>query len=331
MTNVFSKCGFNCSRCFIYRENVQTAEDRQRGSDALKKYYGYFIPPENLYCDGCQAPDSENPVILNPKCTVRQCAVENGGETCAHCSEYYTCMHDEQIYNPDVSREKIEASTGAPMPDKDYIDFVEPFENLKHLDDIRRSLDPKDIVQVEKMSPVSPRIVDFPDLHLSEKEISAFKALHKVLKALKSIHGDTYAQRVVLSARRQHLLKIVWAFGLSGELTDNALVLDSEPYLAQKIHSRYARIMTYFEALERYGVHCEHVPLEEKSGEKGWITPTGLLKKKGWYMKMTFDSTTGGVLTLRALQTYAKTLHKKYGKKAFRYFSNVDMRCLRGD
>jgi hypothetical protein len=40
---------------------------------------------------------------------------------------------------------------------------------------------------------------------------------------------------------------------------------------------------------------------------------------------MTFDEEAGGVAALRALQTYAKKLDEKYGKKAFRYFSNADM------
>lgn len=33
--------------------------------------------------------------------------------------------------------------------------------------------------------------------------------------------------------------------------------------------------------------------------------------------------------TLKAFQTYAKRLDEKYGKKAFKFFSEVDMRDLR--
>ena len=43
---------------------------------------------------------------------------------------------------------------------------------------------------------------------------------------------------------------------------------------------------------------------------------------------MTFDEEAGGVAALRALQTYARILDRKYGKRAFRYFSDADMQVL---
>jgi hypothetical protein len=97
--------------------------------------------------------------------------------------------------------------------------------------------------------------------------------------------------------------------------------------LAQRIHSSCARVKDYFEVLGEHGVHCEHVPLEEE----GWLTPGGALRKSGWCMEMSFDDEAGGVLALKALQSYATRLDEKYGKTAFRYFSKADMRVLGGD
>ena len=125
------------------------------------------------------------------------------------------------------------------------------------------------------------------------------------------------------------MLKILWAFGRFGEPREEGgshLVMDSETYLAQKIHSSYSRVKDYFEALEEYGVHCEHVPLMEE----GWLTPTGALRKRGWFIKMSFDDDAGGVSTLRALQSYTARLYEKHGQRAFRYFSKADMRVLGG-
>ena len=101
-------------------------------------------------------------------------------------------------------------------------------------------------------------------------------------------------------------------------------MIDSQIYLAQKIHSGYSRVKDYCRALEGYGVHCEHVPLMEE----GWLTPGGALRREGWFMKMSFDDNAGGVSALNALQSYTTRLGEKYGKRAFKYFSQADMRVL---
>jgi hypothetical protein len=183
-------------------------------------------------------------------------------------------------------------------------------------------------VEMTKVS-VKPRVADFPDdLPFSGEKAAALKALHRILAAVGSADGISYAQQAALKKRRQHLLKLLWAFGRFGELKEEGgahLVIDSETYLAQKIHSSYSRLKGYCKALEGYGVHCEHVPLEEE----GWLTPGGALRKEGWYMKMSFDDDAGGASTLEALGSYIAKLDEKYGERAFRYFSKADMRALK--
>jgi hypothetical protein len=135
---------------------------------------------------------------------------------------------------------------------------------------------------------------------------------------------------VKLKERRRHLLKILWAFGRFGELLEEGgshLVIDGETYLAQKIHSSYSKVRDYCKALEGYGVRCEHVPLTEE----GWLTPTGALRKEGWFMEMSFDDDANGTSALRALQSYTAKLDETYGERAFRYFSKADMRVLSED
>jgi len=328
MKDLFSKCGANCGRCPSYKENLQTDEDRQRCSDGWHKYLGFRLSPGKLrLCDGCQAPDDENPVRYQ-NCYVRRCAVRNDVETCAHCSTYpcedVKSLHEIQGAD---ARERIAARLGTPIPAEDYLAFIEPYEGLKHLDEIRASLAPEDIVEMTKVS-VKPRVADFPDgLPFSEEETSAFEALHRLLAAVESADGVSYARQAALKKRRQHLLKMLWAFGLFGELKEEGgshLVIDSETYLAQKIHSSYSRVKDYFKTLEGYGVHCEHVPLTEE----GWLTPGGALRRGGWFMKMSFDDDAGGVSALEALQSYAARLDERYGGRAFRYFSRGDMGVL---
>jgi hypothetical protein len=330
MKDLFSKCGNNCGRCPSYRENLQTDEDRQRCSEGWEEYLGFRLAPGNLrLCDGCQAPDDENPIRYQ-NCYVRRCAVRNGVETCAHCSAYPQCEDVGMVSLAVDAREKIAARLGVPIPEEDYLTFIEPYEGIKHLDEIRASLGPEDIVEATKVSEKA-RIVDFPDdLPFSKEETSAFKDLYQLLVTIKAISGDTYARQEGLKKEKRYILKLLWAFGLFGEFKeegDSHLVIDSETYVVQKIPSSsgYSRVVKhYFGTLEEYGVHCEIVPLIES----GWLTPGGALRKKGWLMKMAFDDKAGGVAALKALQRYTARLDEEYGKGAFRYFTKADMRVL---
>ena len=326
MKDLYAKCGINCGHCPSYRENLRSADDRQRCSDGWARYLGFRLSPGKLRaCDGCQAPDEGNPVRYQ-NCYVRRCAVQNGLETCALCSAY-PCEDVPKVSLAADARDKTATRLGTPIPEENYLTFIEPYEGTKHLDAIRSSLVPADIVQTTTTS-VRQRMVDFPDdLPFSSEETSAFGALHTLIAAIESVDGITYAQETVRKKRRRHLLKMLWAFGLSGERKENGrpyLVIDSETYLAQKIGSYYATLKSYFETLDQYGVLCEHVPLVEE----GWLTPSRALRKRGWFIKMSFGDDAGGAAALNALQEYTAALGEKHGKQAFRRFSRADFRVL---
>jgi hypothetical protein len=326
MKDLFSKCGANCGRCPAYRENVKTDEDKQRCSDGWHKYLGVRLNVQRCYCDGCQTPDNENPVLVYGRygCKIRRCAVFNGVETCAHCSAYPCEDVRTQFSFDSESRAKIAARLGTPIPEEEYLTFIEPYELHKHLDEICASLTPEDIVEMTPVS-VKSKVIEFPDDLPFPQE--PFKALHRLLATVGTVEGISHARQEVLKKRRQHLLKILWAFGRFGEFSEEGgshLAIDSETYLAEKIQSSYSQVMDYFKTLEEHGVHCEHVPLTEE----GWLTPKGALRKGGWLMKLSFGNEAGGAPTLKALQSYTAKLHEKHGKRAFRYFSRADMRVL---
>jgi len=323
MKDFFGKCGANCGHCPAYKENAKTDEARRRGRDGWYKYLGFRTTPDRMYCDGCQTPDRKNPVLLNPRCINRKCAITNGIANCAYCSKY-PC----EDLNPDVDRERIEARLGTPMPEEDYLAFIEPYEGNKHLDTIRALLKPEDIVDPE-VPVAKTRIVDFPDdLPFSREETSAFKALHKLLVETKSMSGATYARQAALKKRTQWILKFLWAVGLFGELGNAYIAVDGEKLSAQKVPywMNLDIVRTHLKILKEFGVHCEHVPLTKK--KSSWLTSKGHLRKRGWFIRMSFDSKAGGITTLKAFKSYATKLDEKYGKKAFRYFSNVDMQVL---
>jgi hypothetical protein len=326
MEDLFSKCGANCGRCPAYRENAKTSEDRQRCSDGWHKYLRVRLNVQRCYCDGCQTPDDENPVLVYGRygCRIRRCAVFNGVETCAHCSAYPCEDVRTQFSFDSESRAKIAARLGTPIPEEEYLTFIEPYELHRHLDKIRASLAPEDIVEMTPVS-VKSKVIEFPDDLLFPQR--PFKALHRLLGTVGTVEGISHARQTVLKKRRQHLLKILWTFGRFGEHEEEGgshLAIDSETYLAQKIQSSYLQVKDYFKTLEEYGVHCEHVPLVEE----GWLTPKGALRKGGWFMKLSFGDDAGGVPALKALQSYAARLDEEYSARAFGYFSRADMRAL---
>jgi hypothetical protein len=336
---LYGKCGNQCSRCPSFRENLVTDEDRQRCSEGWLTYHGFRYSPEKLLrCDGCQAPDDENPVrYLN--CLVRRCALHNGAETCAHCAAYPCEELLGRVPGADW-RDGIVARLGSPIPEEDDLAFVAPYEGLRHLDTLRACLDPEEIVEPSRVT-VRFRTVDLPDdLPLSREERASCGALHRLLAALNAPAGSvSYARGEVLKQQRSGLLKLLWVLGLLGELEGGegarpCLVVDSQGYYTQKLHSDYSTVKGWLEALQAHGVQGEIVPLVEE----GWLTPTGALRKKvgrkgspAWVIKLSFDEQAGGAGALAALKDYAGSLDEAYGKSAYRTFAQADMRSLRGE
>jgi len=332
MRDLFSKCGANCGRCPAYRENIRTDGDRQRCSDGWHKYLGARVRPDRIRCDGCQTPDTEKPALIARNCNIRKCAFINAIQTCAHCT-VYPCEDLERLAAT-IDATEIAAGLAAPIPTNDYLSFVEPYELLKHLQAIRATLAPEDLAEPNPPQPFRPKTVEFPaKLPMSDEETSALRALHRTLKTINAVDAESHAMQVRLKARRRYFLRLLWTFGLVGELENDGglrLVLDCDTYYDQKLPGHYDTVVNrYFEVLKDYGIHCEHIPLGE-----GWLMPSGWMRRRskswsaGWLATMAFGNEAGGESGLRALRVYAAALHEKYGERAYRYFSRADMRVL---
>jgi len=225
------------------------------------------------------------------------------------------------------SRARIANRLGEPVPEDEYRTFVEPYECRRHLDELRSTLGPGEIVDMTRVA-VNQRLVGFPDsMPLPAEEVAALRALHRLLGEVGSAEGISYADQVILQKRRRNLVKLLWAWALYGEPADKdgpCLVLDSETYFAKKLDSDYSKLEEYLRILAEHGVQCKHVPLVED----GWRTPRGALRKKGWLIRISLADEAGGALALDALRTYAGVLDGEYGRGAFRRFSRGDMRVL---
>jgi hypothetical protein len=343
MPDVYSKCGMNCGRCpwsRHTREALKTDEGFQRFRDRCKTILGYR--PTEKPCLTCQTPDEELPKgsRLPPhNCLVRQCVDKIRVENCAYCSRF-PCGQVRDL-GMSWTREKLEEKHGASISEEDYLTFIDPFEGLKHLEEIRASLSPGDIVKAATVPPLKTKIVDFPkNTPFSKEETAAFKAVHELLATVKRSRlgltdTDTFAQQQRLKSRMPDSLRFLWILGRFGEFKEENgahLVVNAKTYIANRGSEKRLASWPYvektvFKILPEFGARVERVAWEGVK-EKDLTTGTGYLRDTGWVMTMTFDEKVGGVAALRALQTYTRKLDEKYGRKAFRYFSNVDMQIL---
>jgi hypothetical protein len=333
VNEIIAKCGCNCSKCATYKENLKNKTNRIRCSWGWKRYLNISLSPEKLrLCDGCQIPDNMREVYYI-NCYVRKCAIENGIENCAYCS-LYICDELKNLhitFAPDF-KEKVEKRLGKKIPRKDYLDFIECYEGLNHLDNIRKNIDKKKIVGFKKFS-IKSKLVSFPE-NIKNKDKIIYKSLYKLIEKINgTVDNISFAHREALKKKRPDILRLLLTFGLYGKFNNNDkfLTINSLDYAKEKNQSMYPKLADYFTILKKYGVNLNLTPLIEK----GWLTPTGglrvrIAKKEEpiWVMTLSFDSNIGGKEGLVALGKYSKKLLSRYGEKAFKYFSKADMKSL---
>lgn len=132
MEPILTRCGYRCDLCLAYKPNIEREpENRQKLSDGWHKYFGFRIPPEQIYCDGCMA---ENPRLIDTACPVRPCVIERRLDHCAQCAEYVCERLAERL----VVYEDVRQRVGADIPEEDRDAFIRPYENKRRLEDLRR-------------------------------------------------------------------------------------------------------------------------------------------------------------------------------------------------
>ncbi len=128
---ILSRCGFRCDLCAAYNPNIKSFEDKKRVSAKWQQYFGFYLEPEKIGCDGCIG----NSPTLDANCPVRPCLNERQLENCAYC--------------PDFDCEKIKPRMDAlvdwqdkldEIPKEDYELFIKPYESRKRLTEIRKKI-----------------------------------------------------------------------------------------------------------------------------------------------------------------------------------------------
>ena len=131
MGQLIGKCGYRCDLCPACLPNIKSDADKQRMCDALAKYFGLEMSPEEFSgCGGCVKEGGD------PNCGVRPCAIEKGVENCAHCEEF-AC--DKITAGMSYVEQKVKDLSS--VPEEDYNLFIKPFLSRDYLQKIRESLE----------------------------------------------------------------------------------------------------------------------------------------------------------------------------------------------
>ena len=134
MGTILTRCGYRCDLCLAYKPNVEAnPANQQILSDGWHQYFGFRLPPEEIYCDGCMADD---PKLIDQNCPVRPCVIEKGLENCAQC-ELYVC---EKLTERLVVFEEVRNRVGKEIPEYDYLCFIRPYENKRRLNGLRAAM-----------------------------------------------------------------------------------------------------------------------------------------------------------------------------------------------
>jgi hypothetical protein len=124
-----SGCGFDCGACLAFKATMENNDELRRAtSDGWFKVFGFRMPPEEIYCEGCFSQGK----ALDSGCLVRPCVRERGYSTCAECQEY-PC---DKLKTRLTTREEV--IKGKDFDEETIRVFVEPYLNQERLEKIRK-------------------------------------------------------------------------------------------------------------------------------------------------------------------------------------------------
>ncbi|RPJ59345.1 MAG: DUF3795 domain-containing protein [Acidobacteria bacterium] len=124
MAEILARCGFRCDLCPAYAPNVDMMVNRQAVSDGWFRYFGFRLPPEEIYCTGCAGEGK----TLDKDCQIRACVIAKGLENCASCEDFDCEKMKSRVDAAAKIRKKF-----PDMPKRDYALLVRPFEGRKRL------------------------------------------------------------------------------------------------------------------------------------------------------------------------------------------------------
>ena len=103
-----------------------------RTVSASVTYFGFRIPPEDIFCEGCRLTEDKT---LDKDCLVRPCAIARGLEHCARCDDYICEKLQERL----VDFQQMQEEYGQPISHADRQRYIFPYENAQRLEALRKN------------------------------------------------------------------------------------------------------------------------------------------------------------------------------------------------
>jgi len=90
-------CGYTCPEdCKFYMATIENDDAKKKEAYdiwKIKERYNVDYNPETAVCWRCKNHDKKQGVVVS-NCTVRDCAVKKGYDSCIQCEELTTCNKD---------------------------------------------------------------------------------------------------------------------------------------------------------------------------------------------------------------------------------------------
>lgn len=81
-------CGLDCSQCAAYlATRSDEGEALEKVAAEWRERFGMEVSADDVACDGCRS-NTGRLSSYCPTCGVRECGIDRGVTTCAHCGDY---------------------------------------------------------------------------------------------------------------------------------------------------------------------------------------------------------------------------------------------------
>ncbi len=134
MTELISQCGFCCSRCPAYMDNITSRQHQQQVHDVWKMYFNVNIPADEITCSGCHTGNRGDRVLPEKHCPVRTCVTRKMCSNCAHCQQYPCTILECRMQ----AIEGVIRQFRDRIPDEIYQKFIQPYDARPVLERLRK-------------------------------------------------------------------------------------------------------------------------------------------------------------------------------------------------
>ena len=310
----FSKCGMNCSICpwSMSVRQLMNENEFQEFRTRCKSVLGYSPSDNFSNCVGCQTPNEEIPAtsyLPLRNCKVRKCVQISEIENCAYCSNFPcpAVTHIAGLW----TRQKLEKKRRTKFSDIDYQQIIEPFEGLRHLDEIHQKINSGDIKNPKLFDPLDNKIIPFPTQFIRYKDMmNPMKKLYDLLCRLYTNSDNTYAGQQSYKEFHRFTYNFLLILGKYGVFkpNQNEIFIDRDNFMREKKKKNLTTRHKYYNLLKTFGIIIKELDFKENTGK----------------LKMNFDPSIGGTSVLQGLQIYIGELEKTFGKNASRHLSKAD-------